>query len=239
MNQPSLTLVVHGESGAGKSWLADTAPGPRLILDVEGGVDWTPSTKVEWDPRGPVPELGADDTAVVRVPDIEVIDRTLQWLASGQHPFRSIVIDSLSEAQKRLLDKIAGASQPTQQQFGSLLREGDRLVRFLRDLKMHQTKPAQVVVFVCGSKERGTEGHAVVRPLLTGQLADQLPYAVDVVMYLAAGLDEEGRLYRKGLFQPLSGFAAKDRTGKLGVTMVEPTIPKMLDAIGGSQEGSE
>ena len=32
-----LKALVHGDSGVGKSWLGASTPGPRLILDVEGG----------------------------------------------------------------------------------------------------------------------------------------------------------------------------------------------------------
>ena len=49
--QSTFTAVIHGESGAGKSQLADTIPGPRLILDAEGGSEFTPSwPKQIWNP---------------------------------------------------------------------------------------------------------------------------------------------------------------------------------------------
>jgi len=228
MKNRSLTLVIHGESGVGKSWLADTAPAPRLLFDVEGGVRFTPSEKVDWDPRNPPPDV--TDTAVVTTTDLDVIRRAYQWLAQGQHPFKSVIIDSLTEVQKRNVDAIAGTSQLAPQHYGTLLREGDSLVRTFRDLTLNPIKPVEVVVFICGSRERGQD-RPITRPALIGQLAEQIGYAVDVMTYLTLDLNGEGQMERRAQFVPLNGVAAKDRTGRLGASMPNPTIPDMLEAI--------
>jgi hypothetical protein len=230
-----LTLVVHGESGAGKSYLADSAPGPRLILDIEGSLRFTPSRKVGWDPREapPTPD-GSWDTAVVTVTDLDTMRRAYQWLNVGQHPFRSVVVDSLTEAQKRSIDKIAGTAQMKLQDYGALLREIEAIVRAFRDLTINPVKPVDVVVFVCGSQEKGQD-HPVVRPMLVGRMSEQLPYYVDVMGYLAVTVSSTGELERRMLFAHVDGIAAKDRTGRLGVTMDAPTIPRMLDAVYGPE----
>lgn len=233
----TLTIVVHGESGAGKSYLADTAPGPRLVFDAEGGVRFTPSRKVHWNPKDKPPEPdGSWDTAVVTVTDLDSLRYALQWLQVGQHPFKSIVIDSLTEVQKRFVDSIAGAEQMKLQDYGELSRKSESLVRQFRDLTMHQTHPVEVVVFVCGTRERGQE-HAVLRPALTGSMAEQLGYYVDVMTYLAViPSGEDGKLQRRALFAQVDGIAAKDRTGRLGVTMDAPSVPKMLEEVYGNEE---
>jgi hypothetical protein len=231
----TLTLVLHGESGSGKSWLADTSPGPRLIIDVEGGVRFTPSRKVPWDPREAPPELGPEDSAVVTATDLETMQRAYQWLAQGQHPFRSVVIDSLTEAQKRAVDAMVGTAQLKIQDYGTLLRKMEGLVRAFRDLTMSPVRPVEVVVFVTGTQEKGAE-HPVMRPALLGRMAEQLAYYVDVQAYLAVQVGAEGQLERRALFAQIDGIAAKDRTGKLGVTMDAPSIPAMLDTIYGLEE---
>lgn len=228
----SLTMVIHGESGAGKSWLADSAPAPRLVFDVEGGTRFTPSEKTEWDPRYEPPK-GAD-TVVVTTTDLDTIRRAHQWLASGQHDFKSIIVDSLTEAQKRTVDKIAGTQQLTMQHYGAVLREGEAMVRTFRDLTMHPTNPLEVVVFVCGSREKGQD-HPVMRPALIGQLSEAIGYYVDVMAYLTVGVNSEGELERSAQFIQLDGVAAKDRTGKLGVRMDRPSIPAMIEAIYGQE----
>lgn len=238
MNQNrTLTMVVHGESGVGKSYLADTAPSPRLILDVEGGTRFTPSKKVGWDPKdAPPADDGTWDACVVTVTDLDTVRRAFQWLSTGQHPFRSVIVDSLTEAQKRAVDKIAGTQAMKLQDYGTLGRESDSMVRHFRDLTMNAVKPVEVVVFVCGTREKGQE-HAVVRPALIGQMAEQVGYVVDVMAYLAMTVNGEGELERRALFAPLDGVAAKDRTGRLGVAMDNPSIPKMLEQVYGPEEG--
>lgn len=232
----TLTIIVHGESGVGKSHLADTSPAPRLILDVEGGVRFTPSKKVTWDPKLAPPEAdGTWDACVVTVTDLDTIQRVFQWLNAGQHPFRSVVLDSLSEVQKRAIDTIAGTAQPSQQDFGTLKRRTEALVRAFRDLTLNPVKPVEVVVFVCGTAERGQE-HAVMRPGLVGSITNEVGYYVDVMTYMSAQLGPDGAVERRALFVPVEHIAAKDRTGRLGVSMDNPSIPAMLERIYGSKE---
>jgi len=235
MNNSSLTLVVHGESGVGKSYLADSAPGPRLILDVEGGVRFTPSKKKAWVPSGPPPELAADESAVVTVKELRSIQDAFAWLIRGQHAFRSVVIDSLSEVQKRSIDDIAGTEQMKLQDYGALFRKIDSMVRAFRDLTMHETKPVDVVVFVTGTQEKGSELHPVMRPALVGKMSEQLGYSVDVMGFLSLHAEPDGTIGRRIQFAQLNGIAAKDRTGRLGVSMDDPTVPKMLETIYGKE----
>jgi AAA domain-containing protein len=220
-------MVVHGESGVGKSWLADSAPAPRLILDVEGGVNFTPSEKVEWDPRNEPPTA---DSVVVHVRDLKAVQDAFAWLNSGKHSFRSVVIDSLSEMQKRAIDNIAGTAQLKTQDWGTLLRKMEGMVRAFRDLTTHPAKPVENVVFVCGTKVEGETGR--LRPNLQGQMGTTLPYYVDVVAYMAyAPGDEVGEYVRRAAFLPLGDVVAKDRTGKLGPFMDDPTIPRIREEV--------
>jgi len=228
----ALTIVVHGESGVGKSYLADTAPAPRLILDVEGGVRFTPSNKYEWDTRVAPPEnISGFETAVVQVRDLSAVQQAFQWLNAGQHPFRSVVIDSLTEAQKRAVDQIAGTAQMKTQDWGSLLRKMEQMVRAFRDLTMHPVNPLEAVVYVCGSRT-GEDG--ITRPFLQGQMGTTLPYYVDVVAHLSVLFDDQGVFHNQAAFRPVGGIVAKDRTGRLGAMMSDPSIPKMFDAVYGA-----
>ncbi len=227
-----LALAVHGESGSGKSWFADTAPTPRLIFDVEGGVEFTPSRKVEWDPRLEPPKVdGTWDTAVVTVQnDVDVVRRASQWLQTGQHPFESVAVDSLTEYQERVINQIAGTSQPTQQNYGELWRGGRSFVRFLCDLKKHPVKPVQTVVFICETAEDGPQERSVMRPALVGKLRRKLAYTVDAMGYMFVTADG-AELTHHLQFTPVNNIAAKDRTGKLGVVMDDPTVTKILETV--------
>lgn len=146
----SLTIAVHGPSGAGKSWLGDTAPGPRLILDAEGGTRFTPSTKHAWDPRTPPPTYTETvvryRTAVVRVADRESLQASFRWLASGKHPFVSLVIDPLTELVRKL---------------GVTDDELAALVRACCDFTMHSRRPLTCVAFICQEGAADSIAYAV------------------------------------------------------------------------------
>lgn len=219
-----MTLVIHGESGSGKSWLADTAPAPRLILDSEGGVKWTPSKKVYWNPMKGEPIPKTEETCVVTVKDFATLGTVYNKLASGDHPFRSVVLDSLTEIQKRCLDGIAGTDAAKMQDWGELLRKMEGLVRAFRDLTLNNGKSLHNVTFVCGSQMKD----GTVRPHVQGQLGLTLPYFLDVVGYLHVGMTEDGQVGRKLLVTPVNGFTAKDRTGRLGFEVINPSITEML-----------
>ncbi len=234
MNE-SLTILVHAESGMGKSWFGDTAPSPRLILDAEGGSRFTPSSnKVLWDPmteNPPVVEPGVDTTVVVNVRDFATVRRVFDWLNSGQHPFESVVWDSLTEIQKRCLDNIVGINAPRTQDWGTLLREMEALVRNYRDLATHPVKPMACIVFLALTV---TDKKGVMRPSLKGQLGTTMPQFVDVIGYLYTQVDESGGLQRLMMTQPFEGYVAKDRTDKLPQVVASPTLGMMMGAIYGN-----
>lgn len=233
MSDRSLSLIVHGEPGTGKTRLGATAPAPRLVLDIEGGSRFLPVKKIIWDPMTQAPPTPSDewDTCIVYVRDYKVIKRTYDWLAAGKHPFRSVIIDSLTEAQKRLIDQVSGTDQPTQQDWGAILRTLEDFVRKLRDLTFHATFPLETVVVICLSHMRDGK----FRPFVKGQLELSLPGFVDVVGYLYNEATPEGEVERKLLISPLGQFDAKDRTGllteKYGSVIVQPNIATILSTI--------
>lgn len=235
----TLTMLLHGESGVGKSWLGDTAPYPRLVLDLEGRARYTPSgPKISWDPMQPPPVAdGTWSTCVVTVADFDTLQRVYQWLRSGQHQFRSVIMDSLMEAQKRCIDQQVGVNALDQQDWGTLLRKLEALVRSYRDLTLLPTNACEVVVFIVGTKN--VDG--TYRPLLQGQLAATVPYYLDVVGYyfMAPAQDAAGQTTytRQLLVQPTGGFVAKDGTGRLpGPVINAPNIEQLWTLLGGGAQ---
>ncbi len=228
-----LSLVIHGESGTGKSWLGDTSPSPRLILDAEGGSRFTPSQpKVYWDPITGPPPVGAE-TVIVMVRDFGTMSYVFQWLNAGQHDFKSIVLDSVTELQKRCIDAIVGTSQMRLQDFGELLREMETLIRQFRDLHMHPVNPIPVSVLITTTKQ---DNSGTFRPHVAGQLALSLPYFVDVVGYLYNKPNPETQLMDRALLVTSTpGFIAKDRTDRLGHELINPNIVDMVTAVYGVQ----
>lgn len=239
-SEVGVTCLVHGESGVGKSWLGASAPAPRLLLDVESRSRFLPGKKILWDPRsgGPPEKSNEWDTCIVSVDNFEVIGTVHQWLVSGQHPFRSVVLDSITEAQKRLVDSIAGMSQMKIQDYGTLLRRLESVVRTFRDLTADSRTGIKMVVFLAGSKT--IDG--MIRPLVQGQLALTIPYYTDITgyMYVAQVAEESGlggATVRQLLINPAQGVVAKDGTGGrlTGPVLTNPDLTEMFQALQADQ----
>lgn len=228
-----LTILVHGFSGAGKSTFAATAPGPVLVLDAESGSDYLGDNDEQlmyWNPVTEQPPLadGKWCYCVVNVLDYETIVRAYEWLASGDHPFASVVLDSVSEIQQRCIDSIAGANQMRTQDWGELLRTVAGQIRKFRDLKSHPVKPLWAVVFVCMSDK--VDGKQL--PLVQGKLRSFLPYYVDACGWLYVETDDFGVEHRKLLLGPDPLFEAKERLGgRLPRIIEDPDIKGMLRAL--------
>ena len=234
-----LSILVHGLAKAGKTTFAETSPAPRLILDAEGGSRFTQSRKRTWNPttERPPEADGTWDTCVVYVRDFAAVSMAYQWLASGQHPFRSVVVDSLSEVQQRCVDQIAGAGRMEQQLWGDLLRQMSDTVRKMRDLIIHPTNPLTCVVLIAMTRS-DSKGRMV--PTVQGQLQTTLPYYLDVTGYFYVEADPNtGELVRKLLVAPHPQFEAGDRTGRLPSIVESPNIGAMLTQIFGAQAQGE
>ena len=242
MTDRRLTILIHGETGAGKSWLANSAPGPRLVLDAEGRADYlhdtladpsgrTGQSIVYWDPHNDIPEESADPsvTTVVNVQQFSDITIPYQWLASGKHPFNSVIVDSLTEVQQRLIDKVAGTSQLQHNGWGEVLRELDGYIRKFRDLRKNKVRPLWAVVVVAGSQEKD----GAKRPLVQGQIATRAPFHFDVVGYMGKRFTPKGAKERYLLIDAYSDeVVAKDNTHYLndhyGDTIINPSLSAML-----------
>lgn len=243
----ALSVLVHASAKQGKSSLSVTAPAPRVYCDVESAARFLESEgrikPVRWNPDNPPPEYdGTWDTAVVSTRDFETVEKVYRWLNSGQHPFKSLIIDSISELQFRVVDNMTGRKQPTMQQWGGVYRDVGGFVRDIRDLTMHPIKPLEAVVIVAMTRQ--IDGKYV--PWCQGQLQTVLPFLMDATAYLYVDTDPNtGQPIRMLLTQPTNEFEAGNRVGnKWPIVIPEPNIASMIDAVFGpstpnTDQGSE
>lgn len=232
----ALSMVVHASAKQGKSSLSVTAPEPRVYLDVESAARFLESSgrikAIKWDPKDPPPVYdGTWDTAVVSTRDFATVEKVYEWLNSGNHPFKSLIIDSISELQTRVVDNLTGRKQPTMQQWGGVYRDVGGLIRDVRDLTMHPTKPLEAVVIV--AMTRLIDGKYV--PWCQGQLQTVLPFLLDATVYLYVDNDPDtGKPVRMLLTQPTNEFEAGNRVGnQWPIVIPEPNISDMIDAVFG------
>ncbi len=237
----TLCSLVHGAPGVGKTWLTQTSPAPRLVLDAEGGsrVPWRMVSgegkrqkKVVWNPaREEPPAVGDWEVCYVAVQDFDVLKHTFNWLNTYDHPFRSVSLDSITEIQKRCKDLVSGTETLTERAWGDVLLKMEHTVRYYRDLVFHPKHPIEAVTFIALTDHRsGTN-----KPAIQGALSLSLPGFVDVEGYLF--VTESGD--RQMLINPREGYEAKDRTHvltlKYGASITNPDIEQMLDVINESE----
>lgn len=231
----TLSILIHGDSKVGKTTLAATSPVPILALDAEGGWKFLQVRRVDWDPALTPPPAydGTWDVCHVTIRSWQTILQVYQWLASGQHTFRSLVLDSITEMQRRLMTNLVGSEQMKRDDWGKLLREMDKVIRDMRDLTSHPTNPLQVVVFVSESRAN-KEGTKKV-PTMQGQIVDSLPYWVDICGYLSvenvvdANGQFTGQQARRLLTRKNENFEAGERVqGRLPMYVDYPNITQML-----------
>lgn len=225
-----LSLLVHGGSKLGKSTLSGTAPKPVLVLDAEGSWRFIAMRKVYWDPDvGPPPEHdGTWDACVVVVQRWDTIENVYRWITQYQTPFVSVVIDSITELQRRLKQKLVGTEAMKMQDWGVLLAKMDDKIRSFRDLTLIPQVSVRCVVFVAETRQRSGDDKWV--PFMQGQIGVALPYWMDVVGYLYPHYepDENGqptREYRRLWIAPHPQFESGERVqGRLGqyLTIAKP-----------------
>lgn len=189
-----LSILIHGASKLGKSTLTGTAPKPVLVLDAEGSWRFIPVRKIFWDPyQGPPPQCdGSWDACVVTVREWGTVQAVYQWLSQQITCFTSVVIDSITELQRRCKQNLIGTEAMKIQDWGVLLSKMDATIRGFRDLTLIPQLNIRCVVFVAETRQNQS-GKWV--PYLQGQISVSLPYWVDVCGYLYPDweLDAQGQ----------------------------------------------
>lgn len=245
-----LNMAVHGYSGAGKSRLLRTAPGPILTLDAEGGSKWLSgpdSTTEPWDVAKALPSTNLDGSPIhsntmvpVIVRDYGTVERAYQWLLSGNHYFETVEWDSITDIQARCKKNIRGMSDSlTEAMWGKLLDQMVDQVRAWRDLTDHPTKPVNVVMSAL-TVEKGKNSTKLM-PDVQGALAGKLAQYFDVMGYLYPELvtvGESQAIERRLLIQPYGEFVAKDRTDTLsqrfGLYVPNPNLTIITNVLNGA-----
>lgn len=242
--QYNLKMMMHGEPGVGKTTMLATAnlhklTAPILIVNVEGGM--LSITDVQ--------AIGLNEPPdVIDLEDFDRLEDIFWYLAKGDHPYKSVGIDSLSELQvvnlEGIVRKLVGSSSKSgakrdslddvwQDDYGTSTQQLRRLIRRFRDLPMH-------VFFTCHSSTTfDKDKNETVHPMLTPKLRTSVQGYLDVVsyMFMSTETDDEGAeiSVRKLLCRPYGKWVAKDRSPgeRLGLVIEEPSIPKIMDLLTG------
>lgn len=166
--------------------------------------------------------------------------KKMEELIPNPMKFRTVITDSLTEAQKYCMYQILGIDplkqridvEPEAAQFADWGRSREMiqfLVRRFRDIPMHS-------IFICGQDiEQDAQKKFHYSPLLPGKLSNDVRGLVDIVGYLERIPQEGGkvirRLYLEGGYYGSAYIAAKHRFGSAlqGLWIDNPTMQTLYD----------
>mgnify|MGYP005816434937 CR=1 FL=1 len=204
-------MVLAGHHGVGKTVLASSAQDSQwgkdvIIIDIDGG-----SRSIS--DRG--------DVTLFRPTSWSEIGQIYEYLANEKHSFKTIVIDSLTEAQKIGLDKIKAEGGHDSTSLPDYGKSNDQIIAMARAFRtISQTKGCHVIFTTLLTEEKDSStGVVLLRPALTPKAALGVCGAVDAVVYLQA---EEGG-ERVLVMRPNNRIVAKVRQPRSG-----PQIPHEL-----------
>jgi phage nucleotide-binding protein len=221
---PWFNMLIYGEPGVGKTWLAGSAAAveemsPVLFIDIEGGTLTL---------RNPFPQV-----EVARVKSYEEMAEVYGELRKGDHKYKTVVLDSLTEIQKfsmyRIMQALAESDPdrdpdvPGMREWGKNIEQIRRTVRLFRDL------PMNVIFTALANFDKDAKtGLIKTKPSLSGKLANEVAGFVDIVMYYyIKNIDGENQ--RLLLTAATDTVVAKDRTGRLPEVFEQPTMQTLYN----------
>lgn len=163
-----------------------------MFIDGEGGVYELDADVKTWhDLSQPPPKA---EIVAVDVTNWRTYRAAMDLVIRGQHPFESLAIDTLSEIQRQLKEKISDDPESTfeQRHWGQLLGHMQGDIRKFRDLSRPSAKkPIHIVTLAHTDDER-----LPAKPLLQGGIRKDLPGYFRGVWYLDLKQDAEGNPVR-------------------------------------------
>ena len=208
--------VIYGAPGSGKTSLAATAPDP-LFLDFERGA------------AASVRAVGVDNVRILEVRDMEQVRNAYNYLASGKHPFRTVVLDPVGELMRLCLNSVVG-KYSSRRQYDDLPSMADwnkALSDMIKLLTAFRSLPIHCVVTAHASIPEHEED--TVKPLVSGkQFGPFLEGAMDLLAYLHVEQDASGNSVRRLVTESTPTIRAKNRGGKLSAVIEEPNLTEIF-----------
>ena len=225
----NLKMMVYGDPGVGKTVFS--CSGDRTIfIDVEGG-----SLSVQ-------SRIKSKKVAHKKLETFDEIEGFVQGLKEKGCKADTLVIDSVTELQKKLMDSIVANNPGVKRPYGDGLTVGDwgyntermrRFIRMVRDLPIN-------VIFTALSMDEKNDVTGAIKtlPKMSSKLAADVCGYVDIVGYLYVDniqTEEGAENIRRMLVQPVGSYYAKDRSGRLGTVVDDPTFPEIYNAVFGEE----
>lgn len=199
-------VLVYGESGVGKTVFSSTWP-EVVFLNIDKGLASVKKKVYSFE--------------IESWPDLIT---AAEYLEQGNHPFKTIVLDSMNELQNISMVNVVGTYRDVRRSYntlpgigdyGKMLDDVDKMIRYLRSLPYN-------VIFIAQVAERKFDTDQVQPQLVGKASARNICRMMDVVAYLDKKDSSEGNKIRYMVFDAVN-YVTKDRSGLLPQQMDNPT----------------
>lgn len=175
-----LNMLIYGEAGVGKTWLAGSAsrvPAMRNVLYVDAE---------------------AGKTTLREHPDVEIAPAK-RWndyvaiysaLKAGGHNYRTVVLDSLSEILEQCKDQVMAEmkldpdNEARDEDIPSIREWGKLQVRMLRLIRLYRDLPMHVIFIAHAERVQLKTGKHKWMPMLNGKMQMKVPQIPDIVFFM-------------------------------------------------------
>lgn len=230
-----VSMITYGRSGTGKTTFASTWPKPMLLLDIKD--DGTDSIK------------DIEGVDVLTIDNWDDFERIYWFLKSGDHEYKSIHIDTVTQLQDKCKDHVTkGARMVTQNQWGEIAGMMGTWVMNYRDLteeKIHVHFIAQDRLTESDTdEEEDNQIDPIVGPRLMPSLASKVNAAVKVIgnTYISEVVSkEDNKMSKADVFRMRLGPHAyyitkirKPKKAKMPSYIDDPTFDTIMDIMQGN-----
>lgn len=211
--------LVYGRAGAGKTFMASTAPSP-IMLSAEAGVL----------------SLRGYEIPMIQITKVEDLTESLEWVTRSREAqqFQTIYIDSITEIGEVVLANAKRQVKDPRQAYGELI---DKMIATIKAFRDVQGKHVVMTAKQELQKDENT-GTSINGPSMPGsKVGPALPYLFDEVFRLGVQKDQDGNNYRFLQTFPDFQYEGKDRSGVLD-PIEPPNLAHIFNKIMGTNQGA-